>query len=190
MIWNLPIALTWLRILAIPLVLGLCEYGRGHPAGLADPAAGLLFAAAAITDTLDGYLARRWSQTTPLGAFLDPVADKLIVATALVLLVSRDPHNALVLSAVVIIGREIAVSALREWMAELGQRGKVRVSSLGKLKTILQMVGISLLLYRHDLFGLPVYQLGLWLTVLAAALTLASMASYLRAAFPYLNQRQ
>jgi CDP-diacylglycerol--glycerol-3-phosphate 3-phosphatidyltransferase/cardiolipin synthase len=189
MIWNVPIALTWLRILAIPLVLLLCEYGRRHGAGMADPSAGLVFAAAAITDSLDGYLARRWSQTTPLGAFLDPVADKLIVAAALVLLVSRDPHNALVLSAVVIIGREIAVSALREWMAELGQRGAVRVSSLGKLKTILQMVGLSLLLYRHDLLGLPIYRLGLWLIVLAAALTLVSMIAYLRAAFPYLNRR-
>jgi CDP-diacylglycerol--glycerol-3-phosphate 3-phosphatidyltransferase len=188
MIWNVPILLTWLRILAIPAVLLLCEYGRGHPMGIADPASGLLFGAAAITDTLDGYLARRWSQTTALGEFLDPVADKLIVAASLVLLVSRDPHNALVLSAVVIIGREIAVSALREWMAELGQRARVRVSSLGKYKTILQMVGLSLLLYRHDLLGLPIYRLGLWLTVVAAALTLVSMVAYLRAAFPYLNR--
>jgi CDP-diacylglycerol--glycerol-3-phosphate 3-phosphatidyltransferase/cardiolipin synthase len=189
MIWNLPIVLTWLRILAIPLVLVLFEYGRRHPAGFADPAAGLLFAVAAITDTLDGYLARRWRQTTPLGAFLDPVADKLIVAAALVLLVSRDPQSALVLSAVVIIGREIAISALREWMAELGERARVGVSALGKHKTILQMVGLTLLLYRHDLLGLPIYRLGLWLTVVAAVLTLYSMISYLRAAFPYLNRR-
>jgi CDP-diacylglycerol---glycerol-3-phosphate 3-phosphatidyltransferase len=188
MIWNVPILLTWLRILAIPAVLLLCEYGRGHPFGLADPLAGLLFGAAAITDTLDGYLARRWGQTTALGAFLDPVADKLIVATSLVVLVSRDPNSALVLSAVVIIGREIAVSALREWMAELGERARVRVSSLGKFKTILQMVGLSLLLYRHELLGLPIYRFGLWLMLVAAALTLYSMLAYLRAAFPYLNR--
>ena len=190
MIWNLPIVLTWLRILAIPLVIVLFVMGRRNPAGVADVAAGLLFAAAAITDTLDGYLARRLGQTTSLGAFLDPVADKLIVTVALVLIVSRDPRLVIVLAAVVIIGREIAVSALREWMAVLGHRTKVAVSAVGKYKTILQMVGVSLLLYRHDLFGLPMYRLGQWLTVLAAALTLFSMFVYLRAALPYLREQR
>jgi len=108
--WNWPNFLTWLRILAIPLVLVLFIEGKHLPAGAWDPAAGLLFAVAAITDSLDGYLARRLGQTTPLGTFLDPVADKLIVAVALILIVSRDPRTLMILSAVVIIGREIAVS--------------------------------------------------------------------------------
>jgi CDP-diacylglycerol--glycerol-3-phosphate 3-phosphatidyltransferase len=189
MIWNLPILLTWLRILAIPLIIVLCILGKRNPAGVADVAAGLVFAGAAITDSLDGYLARRLGQTTPLGAFLDPVADKLIVAVALVLIVSRDQRLVMVLAASVIIGREIAVSALREWMAELGYRTKVAVSALGKYKTIVQMVGVSLLLYRHDLLGLPMYVIGKWLTVFAAVLTLISMFMYLRAALPYLRQR-
>ena len=149
----------------------------------------MLFAAAAITDSLDGYLARRLGQTTPLGTFLDPVADKLIVAVALILIVSRDPRTLMILAAVVIIGREIAVSALREWMAEIGQRTKVAVSALGKYKTILQMVGLTLLLYRHDLLGLPIYLMGTWLTVVAAVLTLFSMLVYLRAAVPYLTPK-
>ena len=183
MVWNLPNTLTWLRILAIPLVAILFYM----PNPWADPAAGLLFAAAAITDSHDGYLARL-GQTSQLGAFLDPVADKLIVAVALVLLASRDPQPLLVLSACVIIGREIAISALREWMAELGQRTRVAVSVLGKYKTILQMVGVTLLLYRQPFLGLDVYRIGLWLTVLAAMLTLWSMVSYLRAAWPVLSQ--
>ncbi len=184
--WNLPNILTWLRILAIPLVVALFWL----PVPWADPATGLLFAAAAITDSLDGYLARRMGLTSRLGAFLDPVADKLIVAVALVLLVSKDPGILVVLVAVVIIGREIAISALREWMAEIGQRATVAVSGLGKLKTILQMVGLSLMLYRHDLLGLPTYELGLWLSVVAAALTLLSMIIYLRAAWPALSSEE
>jgi CDP-diacylglycerol--glycerol-3-phosphate 3-phosphatidyltransferase len=181
--------LTWLRILAIPLIIVLCIMGKHNPAGISDVAAGLVFAAAAITDTLDGYLARRWGQTTALGAFLDPVADKLIVAVALVMIVSRDQRLVVVLSAVIIIGREIAVSALREWMAELGHRTKVAVSALGKYKTIAQMVGVSLLLYRHELLGLPMYYLGKWLTGAAAVLTLVSMFVYLRAALPYMREQ-
>jgi CDP-diacylglycerol--glycerol-3-phosphate 3-phosphatidyltransferase len=181
--WNLPNILTWLRIVAIPLVVLLFYM----PNNWADPAAGLLFAAAAVTDTLDGYLARRMGLTSRLGAFLDPVADKLIVAVALVLLVSKNPHWIVVMTAAVIIGREIAISALREWMAELGQRTKVAVSSIGKYKTILQMVGLSLMLYRNPLLGLPVYELGVALTVLAAVLTLLSMIMYLRAAWPTLK---
>jgi len=181
--WTLPNILTWVRIAAIPLVV-VAFYSHYH---WADPAAGLLFAAAGITDTLDGYLARRLGQTSRLGAFLDPVADKLIVATALVLLVSKDPRPLIVLTAAVIIGREIAISALREWMAELGARRKVAVSQLGKFKTILQIVGLALMLYRWDLWGLPTYKLGVGLTVLAAALTLVSMIAYLRAAWPELR---
>jgi CDP-diacylglycerol--glycerol-3-phosphate 3-phosphatidyltransferase len=189
MIWNLPNILTWLRILAIPLVVVLFMIGGHHPQSLAYPAAGLTFAAAAITDSLDGYLARRLGQTTPLGQFLDPVADKLIVATALVLIVSRDPSEIIVLMAAVIIGREIAISALREWMAGIGQRTAVAVSQIGKYKTIAQMVGLTMLLYRSDLLGLPIYRIGLWLTVVAAGLTLFSMGLYLRAAWPHLSAR-
>ena len=190
MVWNLPNILTWLRILAIPLVVVLFLLGRQNPMGMADPAAGLLFGLAAITDSLDGYLARRFNQITPMGAFLDPVADKLIVTVALILIVSRDPRWVMVLAAIVVVGREIAISALREWMAEIGHRAKVAVSGLGKYKTILQMVGLSLLLYRHDLFGLPVYLIGEWLTIAAAMLTLVSMIVYLRAAAPYLTQQK
>ena len=185
--FNLPNILTWLRILAIPLVMVLFLIGARNPHSPADPLAGLLFAAAAVTDSLDGYLARRLGQTTKLGSFLDPVADKLIVAVALVLIVSRDPRPLMILTAVVIIGREIAISALREWMAGIGQRTAVAVSTIGKVKTILQMTGVTMLLYRNDLLGLPIYLLGQWLTVVAAGLTLISMALYLRAAWPHLS---
>jgi CDP-diacylglycerol--glycerol-3-phosphate 3-phosphatidyltransferase len=188
MIFNLPNSLTWLRILAIPLVVVLFLVGLREPSNLANELAALTFAVAAITDSLDGYLARRLGQITRLGAFLDPVADKLIVTAALVLLVSRNPHLSLVLTAIVIIGREIAISALREWMAELGQRGAVAVSSIGKYKTILQMVGLTLMLWSDPVLGLPTYRMGLYLTVVAAALTLLSAVLYLRAAWPYLRE--
>ena len=209
--WNLPNTLTWLRIFAIPLVIVLFYL----PHQWADPAAGLLFALAGITDSLDGYLARRMGQTSRLGAFLDPVADKLIVAVALVLLLSKEmppifvpglegldggfatlrPETVqviLVLSAIVIIGREIAISALREWMAEIGKRGMVKVSAMGKIKTILQIVGLSCMLFRWDLpilpgVSLPVFEIGLVLTVVAAALTLWSAIQYLKAAWPDLR---
>jgi len=211
MLWNLPNTLTWLRIFAIPLVIMFFYL----PYGWADPAAGLLFAVAGITDSLDGYFARKMGQTSRLGAFLDPVADKLIVAVALVLLVSKEmppiivpgiegldgghatlrPESVraiLVLCSIVIIGREIAISALREWMAEIGQRGKVKVSNLAKLKTIVQIVGLSCMLFRWNLpilpgFSLPVFEIGLVLTVAAAVLTLVSAVSYLRAAWPELR---
>jgi CDP-diacylglycerol--glycerol-3-phosphate 3-phosphatidyltransferase len=196
LLWTVPNILTWIRIAAIPLIVVLF-YAPFH---WADPAAGLLFAAAGITDSLDGYLARRLNQTSRLGAFLDPVADKLVVAVALVLLLSKDitpvfgltadrTRMLMSITAIIIIGREIAISALREWMAELGQRGKVAVSALGKYKTILQVVGLSMMLYRWDLLGLPTFGLGALLTVVAAALTLISMLSYLRAAWPELARR-
>jgi len=183
MIWNWPNILTWLRIMAIPLIVVLFVFGGHNPENLADPIAGLLFAAAAITDSLDGYLARRLGQTTRLGTFLD----KLMVAVALVLIVSRDASAVMVLTAAVIIGREIAISALREWMAGIGQRTAVAVSRIGKFKTIVQMVGLTMLLFRHSLLGLPIYLMGQWLTVLAAVLTLISMVLYLRAAWPHLS---
>ena len=181
--WNLPNALTWLRILMIPAILVLFYV----PYWWKGPAACAAFALAGITDSLDGYYARKWGQTSRLGAFLDPVADKLIVAAALVLIVSRDPRWFVVMVAIVIIGREIAVSALREWMAEIGARSRIKVSVWGKYKTIMQIVGLSLLLYRHDLLGIPIYKLGLVLTGVAAVLTLWSMILYLRAAWPELR---
>jgi CDP-diacylglycerol--glycerol-3-phosphate 3-phosphatidyltransferase len=182
--YNVPNLLTWLRIVLIPVVVGLFYL----PYDWSDVAAGLLFAVAGITDSLDGYVARRMNQVSPLGAFLDPVADKLIVATALVLIVSRDPVWYVTLTAIVIIGREIAISALREWMAEIGARKKIAVSSLGKFKTIVQVVGLSMMLYHEDLLGLPIYRLGLAATVVAAGLTLWSMVVYLRLAWPDLSR--
>ena len=182
--WNLPNTLTWVRIGAVPLIAVLFYM----PYWWADPAAGLMFAAAGITDSLDGYLARRLGQTSRLGAFLDPVADKLIVAVALVLLVSKDPRDLIALTAAVIIGREITISALREWMAEIGQRRKVAVSQLGKYKTILQILGLSFMLFRLPLLGLPIYNIGVVLTEIAAAATLYSMVAYLRAAWPELRR--
>src|ERR1039458_6348480 len=182
--WNLPNTLTWLRILMIPAII-ILFYVLPDP--WAGPAACAAFALAGITDSLDGYYARKWGQTSRLGAFLDPVADKLIVAAALVLIVSKDPRWFVAIAAIVIIGREIAVSALREWMAEIGVRGRIKVSIWGKYKTIMQIVGLSLLLYRRDLFGIPIYKLGLVLTGVAAVLTLWSMILYLRLAWPELR---
>ena len=181
---SLPNTLTIIRILAVPLVVLLFYW----TSPLGDPLAAIVFIAAALTDSLDGYLARKLGITTPLGEFLDPVADKLMVATALVLLVSHDTHWYIVLAAVVIIGREITVSALREWMATLGSRAKVRVSALGKWKTILQMTGLSMMMFRSDVFGMPVYQIGLALLMIAAVLTLWSMGAYMRAAWPELKR--
>jgi CDP-diacylglycerol--glycerol-3-phosphate 3-phosphatidyltransferase len=184
MLWNLPNTLTWLRIAAIPLIVLL--FFMPYP--WSDPAAGLLFAAAGITDSLDGYFARRLGQTSRLGAFLDPVADKLVVVVALVLLVSKDTRALIVLTAVVIIGREITISALREWMAEIGARRKVAVSRLGKIKTVLQIVGLSMMLYRAPILGIAIYRVGVALTEIAAAATLVSMVAYLRAAWPELRR--
>lgn len=191
---SFPIAnvLTFARIIMIPLVAVLFYL----PYSWSNPAAGTVFILAAITDSLDGYLARRLGQTSALGAFLDPVADKLMVATALILLVSHDPQPLkfipfnpqilITLTAAVIVGREITISALREWMAEMGARGKVAVSSLGKIKTIFQMTGLSMMLFRSDVWFIPAFELGVYCLVAAAALTLWSMVIYLRAAWPAL----
>ncbi|MFZ9709358.1 MAG: CDP-diacylglycerol--glycerol-3-phosphate 3-phosphatidyltransferase [Steroidobacteraceae bacterium] len=183
MLWTVPNALTWMRIFAIPLMVLLFYL----PFSWSDPAAGVLFALAGITDALDGHFARKLGQASRLGAFLDPVADKLIVAVALVLLVSKDTRLIVVLPAIVIIGREIAISALREWMAEIGQRTKVAVSRLGKWKTVLQIVGLSMMLIRWDVWILPTYEVGVALTLIAAILTLVSAEEYLRAAWPDLR---
>jgi CDP-diacylglycerol--glycerol-3-phosphate 3-phosphatidyltransferase len=181
--FNLPNTLTWLRILMIPGVVVLYYL----PFWWAHPAAGVGFALAGITDTLDGYFARKLGLTSRLGAFLDPVADKLIVAAALVLIVSVDSRWFVVIMAIVIIGREIAVSALREWMAEIGARGRIKVSQLAKYKTIMQITGLSMMLFHHRLLGIAIYKLGVVLTAIAAVLTLWSMILYLRLAWPELR---
>lgn len=192
---KFPIAniLTFTRIAMIPLVVVFFYL----PYRWTSPAAAIAFIVAAITDSLDGYFARKYGQMTALGAFLDPVADKLMVATALILLTSHDvtplrliwfdPSILLAVTAAVIVGREIAISALREWMAELGARRKVAVSVLGKVKTGFQMTGLSMMLFRENLFGLPIYELGLYCLIIAAVLTLWSMVVYLRAAWPDLR---
>jgi CDP-diacylglycerol---glycerol-3-phosphate 3-phosphatidyltransferase len=184
MVFNLPNALTWFRIIAIPLVVIVFYL----PVPWARPAAGLLFGLAGITDYFDGYLARRLNQTSNFGAFLDPVADKLIVSTALVLLVQADPQIVLAVVSGIIIGREITVSALREWMSEIGERAHVAVTFFGKWKTTLQIVGISLMLYQHPILGIDLYPVGIALLFIAAALTIWSMLDYLRAAWPILQR--
>lgn len=179
-----PNLLTLLRIALIPVfvLIFLLPYAWAPPVTCA------IFALAGITDWLDGYLARRFNETSAFGSFLDPVADKLMVTTALVLLLSYDPRLWLTISVIIIIGREITISALREWMAEIGARRKVAVSQLGKIKTILQIVGLSMMLYRAPILGLPIYRVGVVLTELAAAATLFSMVAYLRAAWPELRR--
>ncbi len=186
---NIPILLTWLRVALIPLVVGIffvpdawmTEYERGL-------AATVVFVVAALTDWFDGYLARKLNQTSAFGAFLDPVADKLMVAGALLLLVQLGRTNAVI--AFVIIGREIAITALREWMAQIGASKSVAVSSLGKVKTAAQMIAIPMLLYAYPLFGVvDTLFIGERLLEIAALLTLWSMLYYLRRAWPLIKER-
>ena len=182
---SLPNLITWLRILLIPLIVGIfylpdswmSEWGRNVTATS-------IFMFAALTDWLDGWLARKLNQMSAFGAFLDPVADKLMVAGALIVLLQLARVDPVV--ALVIIGREIAVSALREWMAMVGQANSVAVATIGKLKTASQMVAIPLLLYSEELFGLVDCQwLGTILINIAAVLTVISMLYYLRKAIPH-----
>ena len=179
---NIPNLLTVLRVALIPVFI-LFFY---LPFSWSYWAASAVFALAAITDWFDGYLARRWEQSTPFGAFLDPVADKLMVAVALVLLVEEHANLWLSLPAVIIIGREIVVSALREWMAELGARAQVAVSQLGKWKTAAQMVALVILLGNPPQLTVWV-GMGYVLLIIAAALTLWSMLQYLLVAWPHLS---
>lgn len=181
---TLPLTLTLLRVAAIPVVLGLFYL----PIPYARQVATLVYVAASITDWLDGYLARRWNQTSRFGAFLDPVADKLLVATSLVMLLEDRPGGILAILVCVIIGREITISALREWMAELGSRASVAVSWIGKWKTGFQMTAIGMMLWEMPLFGIPWYDLGYGLLFVAAVLTLWSMVLYLRAAWPMMRE--
>jgi cardiolipin synthase (CMP-forming) len=187
--FNVPNLLTWLRILMIPLFLAIFYLPDSWLPGLQrNVTATAIFALAAITDWLDGYLARSLNQTSSFGAFLDPVADKLMVAAALLLLVRLDRVDELI--AFVIIGREIAISALREWMATIGEGKSVAVSFLGKVKTACQMTAILLLLFHDKLWGIINSQLiGTWLIWIAALLTLWSMAYYLKLAMPQVNKK-
>lgn len=180
---TLPTWLTLGRIALIPVLVAVYYLGGRW----SNPAATAVFVAASLTDWLDGWIARRYHLYSRFGAFLDPVADKLMVATALVVTVQHHHTVWMALWASIIIGREIAVSALREWMAEVGQHAKVAVAMVGKVKTVVQMVALGFLLYRDPLFGLPIFLIGEWLLAAAALLTLWSGFAYLRAAWPALR---
>ena len=190
MVCNIPTLLTWLRILLIPVLIAVFYLpAQSKLFGVISQeainlAAMLIFLLAAVTDWLDGYLARRWNQTSAFGAFLDPVADKLMVAAALIVLVEFERVGAM--SALIIIGREIAISALREWMAGLGKRSSVGVAMIGKVKTVAQMVAILFLLYWENVqiagVEIPIKFIGQILILLAVFLTLLSMAYYLKLA--------
>ena len=183
---TIPNCLTFFRIAAIPLIVLAYHSGWKYDYWVA----GILFALAGISDGLDGYLARKWNQTSKIGAFLDPVADKLLVAIMLIL-VSTDKEllsnllfeSAFSITVMIIIGREITVSALREWMAELGQRANVAVSTVGKFKTGIQMTSLGCLIFQHDLLYLPTLIIGELLLYIAGVLTIWSMTIYLRAAY-------
>jgi len=186
MVFSIPNCLTFFRVAAIPMIVAIqlseLEYANWYNA--------VLFTLAGISDALDGYLARKWNQTSKLGAFLDPVADKLLVCTMLIL-VATDPfvrasvlsNWVFILAILIIIGREILVSALREWMAELGKRANVAVSTVGKYKTGMQMTAIGALLFKESLFGLPILRIGELLLYIAGILTIWSMSIYLSAAY-------
>lgn len=176
---NVPNTLSMVRIALIPVFIYVyyLPYAWSHIAATA------LFALGGITDWFDGYLARKLQQQSVLGAILDPLADKLMVVIVLILLVADDPQNNwLLFSTVIIISREIFISTLREWMAKQGEGSKVAVSFAGKIKTTLQIVALSFLIFKHDFIGLPVYLIGIILLVIAAVMTLVSMINYIYAA--------
>ena len=177
---NIPIFLTILRIVAIPLVI--LFFYLDMPLTTST-----IFGLAGLTDWADGYYARKYNQESRFGAFLDPVADKLIVAVALILVVEREGRGDIAfwitLAGIIIISREIIISALREWMAETGQRSKVAVAYIGKVKAVTQIFALIFLLYNQDLFGLPLREIGLGFLVIATVLTVVSMVQYLQSAF-------
>ena len=184
---NLANILTLFRIAAIPVVV-VCFYSDLIPN--ARPVAAIIFGIAAVTDFIDGWVARRYGQTSRFGEFLDPVADKLMVSIVLVMLVQAESSRFEDIIAMIIIGREITVSALREWMATIGERANVKVSMAGKIKPTLQMFGIAFMVYQDDMFGIPIYNVGFVLLVLAAVMTIWSMIIYLRAAWPFIIEDQ
>ena len=183
---TIPTALTLFRIALLPVMVVVFYAGfRG-----ANIAAAAIFMAAALTDWLDGWVARRYDMGSAFGAFLDPVADKLMVAVTLFLLVQENPTPLMAVTSAVIVGREISLSALREWMAEIGERAKVGVATVGKVKTVMQIIAIVVLLYQHDLESLRPFYIGETLLVFAAVLTIWSGIQYVRAAWPILRQQR
>jgi cardiolipin synthase len=186
MFFNLPTLLTWARIVAIPLIVGVFHLPLAEPDR--NLIATVLFIVVALTDWADGYLARRLNMTSSFGAFLDPVADKFLVCAALLVLVELERVQSLI--ALIIIGREIAISALREWMAQIGASRSVAVHMLGKVKTVVQMVAIPFLLFHGALFGLiDTQRWGTWLIYASAVLTIWSMVYYLQKALPEIRAK-
>ncbi len=183
---NLANILTLFRIAAIPVVV-ICFYSALPNAR---PIAAVIFGIAAVTDFIDGWVARRFNQTSRFGEFLDPVADKLMVAIVLVMLVQADSGWFEDIIAMIIIGREITISALREWMATIGERAHVKVGWAGKVKTTLQMFGIAFMVYKNPLLGVDMYTVGFGLLVVAAIMTIFSMITYLKAAWPFISVDQ
>ena len=179
---NFAIMLTLFRMAAIPVVV-ICFYS---PIPNARPIAAIIFGIAAVTDFIDGWVARNFNQQSRFGEFLDPVADKLMVSIVLVMLVQAESGWFEDIIAMIIIGREITVSALREWMATIGERANVKVSMAGKIKTTLQMFGIAFMVYHNEIFGIDIYAVGFALLVAAAGMTIWSMFIYLRAAWPFI----
>ncbi len=185
---NIPNLLTWLRIVLIPLFVGIFYFEKSWVSlPHQNLVATVIFTLAAVTDWFDGWLARKLNQTSAFGAFLDPVADKLMVAAALIILLQLGRVDAIV--SLIIIGREIAISALREWMAILGASKSIAVSMVGKFKTASQMIAIPMLLYDDPLGPFDPHAVGTWLIYIAAALTLISMFYYLKVAWPQINKR-
>jgi cardiolipin synthase (CMP-forming) len=186
MFLTIPTVLTWMRIVAIPLIVGV--FYLGLKPGAQNLIATVMFVAFALTDWLDGYLARKLNQTSSFGAFLDPVADKFLVCASLLVLVHLQRADVFV--ALIIIGREIAISALREWMAHIGAAKSVAVHMLGKVKTTVQMIAIPFLLFDGRLFGvIDTGVWGSWLIWMSAILTVWSMVYYLQKALPEIRQR-
>lgn len=185
---NVPMVLTWIRIALIPVVIGVFYLPDSLvPLHWQNATACIVFVVAAVTDAFDGFLARRYEGwATRMGAFLDPIADKLLVAAALVALVGLDRCDMAV--AMIIIGREITVTGIREWMAKIGESGRVKVNWFGKSKTIAQMTAIPCLLWFDPVFGIPLGLVGTWLIWIAAAMTIYSMYVYLSAAAPYFEE--
>ena len=181
---NLANILTLFRIAAIPIVV-ICFYS---PIPHARPIAAVIFGIAAVTDLIDGWVARRFGQTSRFGEFLDPVADKLMVVIVLVMLVQAESNLWEDIIAMIIIGREITISALREWMATIGERADVKVHMSGKIKTTLQMFGIAFMVWEEPLLGVDIYRVGYVLLIAAAVMTIYSMFVYLRAAWPYMSK--
>ena len=182
---TLPTAITLFRIVLIPLFVIVFYL----PFGWANIAATCIFVVASLSDWVDGYLARSMQQESSFGAFLDPVADKLMVVVIIVLLVEAHPSIYITLPSVVIIAREISISALREWMAQLGSSTTVKVSFIGKTKTVAQMLALGFMIFSEPLMGLPIYEIGLGIYYVAAILTIVSMIIYLRAAWPVINSQ-